>query len=70
MGVGEEGAMDLTPAADDLFAGYVGDFAGLAGDARTRRPVGETLRGIIGAERLCCARLAAFPPGVGRQPAW
>jgi alkylated DNA nucleotide flippase Atl1 len=61
--------MDLTRSEDDLFAGYVADFAALAGDARTRRLVGETLRGIIGAESLCCARIAAFSPGVGRHPA-
>jgi hypothetical protein len=61
--------MELTRAGDDLFAGYVTDFAALAGDARTRRLVGETLRGIIGAGSLCCARIAAFSPGIGGHPA-
>ena len=69
MGSGEEGTMDLRPAEDDLFTGYVADFAGLAGDARTRRLVGETVRGIIGAERLSCAGIAAFSPGVGGHAA-
>ena len=61
--------MELTLAEDDLFTGYVAAFAALAGDARTRRLIGETLRGIIGSESLCCARIAAFSPGVGRHPA-
>ncbi len=62
--------MELTPAVEDLFTGYVADFAALAGDARTRRLVGETLRGIIGSESLCCARIAAFSPGTGRRATW
>ena len=62
--------MELTSGEDDLFTGYVTDFTSLAGDARTRRLVGETLRGIIGAESLCCARIAAFSPGTGRRATW
>jgi hypothetical protein len=69
-GVGrEEGGMDLTAVEEDVFSGYLAGFTSLAGDARTRRLVGETVRGIIGAESLCCARIAAFSPGTGRHPA-
>ncbi len=62
--------MDLTSVEDDLFSSYLTDFTSLAGDARTRRLVGETLRGIIGSESLCCARIAAFSPGTGHRAAW
>ncbi len=61
--------MDLSPTEDDLFTTYLASFTALAGDARTQRLVGETVRGILGAESLCCARIAAFSPGVGRHPA-
>jgi hypothetical protein len=62
--------MDLTPADADLLTAYLARFTALAGDARTRRLLAETVRGIIGAESLCCARIAAFSPGAGRHPAW
>jgi hypothetical protein len=62
--------MDLTPGEDDLLTAYLASFTTLAGDARTKRLLGETVRGILGAESLCCARIAAFSPGAGRQPAW
>jgi hypothetical protein len=61
--------MELTTAAGDLFREYLTSFTDLAGDARTARLLGETVRGIIGAESLCCARIAAFSPGVGRAAA-
>ena len=54
--------MELSIAEDDLFADYLGSFASLAGDRRTRTLVGETVWGIIGAESLCCSRIAAFSP--------
>jgi hypothetical protein len=59
--------MDLTVAAGDLFRAYVGSFTSLAGDRRTGRRLAATVRSIIGAERLCCARIAAFSPRVGRH---
>jgi hypothetical protein len=62
-------SMDLTPAEDDLVTTYLAGFTSLAGDARTKRLLGETVRGILGAESLCCARIAAFSPGAGRHPA-
>jgi hypothetical protein len=60
--------MDLTTGEDDVLARYLEPFARLAGDARTRRLLDATIRGIIGAESLCVARVAAFSPGPGGQP--
>ncbi len=62
--------MDLTAAEEDVFTAYLASFTDLAGDARTGRLLDQTVRGIIGAESLCCARIAAFSPGTSRQPAW
>jgi hypothetical protein len=62
--------MELTPAEADLFTAYLARFTDLAGDVRTKRLLGETIRGVIGAESLCCARIAAFSPGAGRHPTW
>ena len=59
--------MDLTPREDDLLAAYVAPFLELAGDRRTARLLGATVRGIIGSESLVCARTAAFSPGAGRH---
>jgi hypothetical protein len=61
--------MDLTVGEPDLVSASLADFPSLAGDRRTGRLLGETGRGIIGAESLGCARIAALSPGVGRQPA-
>jgi hypothetical protein len=61
--------MELTTAEDDLFTRYLASFTSLAGDARTRRLLDGTVRGIIGSESLCCARIAAFSPGTGDDPA-
>ena len=57
--------MELTATERDLFAAYLGEFDSLAGDRRTRTLLRETVRGIIGAERLCCSRIAAFSPCAG-----
>lgn len=62
--------MDLTPPEDDLFTAYLASFTDLAGDARTKRLLAETGGGVIGAESLCCARIAAFSPGTGCHSAW
>ena len=62
---GEAGAMELTAAEQDLFGAYLATFDRLTGDRRTRTLLGETVRGIIGAESLCCARIAAFSPCAG-----
>ena len=62
--------MELTGAEEDVFTTDLASFTDLAGDARTGRLLDQTVRGIIGAESLCCARIAAFSPGAGRQPVW
>ncbi len=61
--------MELTAAERDLFGAYLGEFVGLPGDRRTRSLLGETVRGIIGAESLCCSRIAAFSPWAGGDAA-
>ena len=60
--------MDLSSGEGDLLTAYLAPYLGLAGDARTRRLLEATVRGIIGAESLCVTRIAAFSPGAGRQP--
>ena len=62
--------MELSAAEGDLFTGYLGGFSSLAGDQRTRTLLGETVRGIIGGESLCCSRIAAFSPCAGGDAAW
>ena len=61
--------MELQPREHDLLSAYVAPFAHLAGDRRTARLLGETIRGIIGSESLVCSRIAAFSPPVGRRAA-
>lgn len=51
-----------------LFGGYLAHFADLSGDRRTRAVFNETVRGIIGSESLCCNRIAALSPPLGRDP--
>jgi hypothetical protein len=65
----EEGGMELAATERELFGAYLEGFAGLAGDRRTRTLLGETVRGIIGSESLCCSRIAAFSPWVGGDAA-
>ena len=57
--------MELTAAEQDLFSAYLATFDPLTGGRRTRTLLGETVRGIIGAESLCCSRIAAFSPCAG-----
>ncbi len=59
--------MDLTPREVDLFAAYLAPFLEMAGDRRTAHLLGETVRGIIGSQRLTCAQIAAFSPCAGRH---
>ena len=61
--------MELTAAAGDRLSAYLGSLTSLAGDRRTATLLGEAARGIIAGERLCCARIAAFPPCAGRKRA-
>jgi hypothetical protein len=61
--------MDLSPYEDDLLRAYLARFVPLAGDRRTGRLLAATIRGIIAAESLVCARIAAFSPSAGRGAA-
>jgi hypothetical protein len=58
-------AMELRPQEIDVFDAYLTSFTTLAGDRRTARLLGETVRGMIGSESLCCSRIAAFSPWTG-----
>jgi hypothetical protein len=58
--------MELCNAEHDLLDGYLTSFAALAGDRRTAHLLDATVRGIIGSESLCCSRIAAFSPWLGR----
>lgn len=62
---GGRAGMELMATAQGLFGAYLGSFASLAGDRRTRTLFDETVRGIIGAGSLCCSRIAAFSPCAG-----
>jgi hypothetical protein len=64
----KEGEMDLSGGEGDLLTAYLAPYLALAGDARTRRLLGATVGGIIGAESLCVTRIAAFSP-VAAKPA-
>ncbi len=61
--------MELNLAENDLFASYLSSFTPLAGDRRTAALLGETVRGIIASESLCCSRIAAFSPCPRRDAA-
>ena len=61
--------MDLRPHEVDLVADYMAPFATLAGDKRTAALLTETVRGILGSERLVCAQIAAFSPCARRGAA-
>jgi len=61
--------MELSAAEQDLFGAYLATFDRLTGDRRTRTLLRETVRGIIGAESLCCSRIAAFSPCAGGDQA-
>ena len=58
----EECIMELTATETDLFSTYLTSFTSLTGDRRTAHLLGETVRGIIASESLCCSRIAAFSP--------
>jgi len=71
VGSGDNGgiAMELRAPEIDVFQQYLAPFTALAGDQRTARLLGETVRGIIGSESLCCSRIAAFSPCTRRHTA-
>ena len=56
--------MDLAAPHLDLFADYLADFADLCGDRRPAWVRGQAGRGMVAAERLVGARIAAAAPGL------
>jgi hypothetical protein len=54
--------MELAGEQAGLLGEYLGHFGALIGDRRTGRAFRATVRGILGAESLVCARIAAFSP--------
>ncbi len=60
--IGEGVAMEVAGERRSLLDAYLEQFAPLLGDRRTGRAFRATVRGILGAESLVCARIAAFSP--------
>jgi hypothetical protein len=54
--------MELAAGQRDLLGGYLEHFRPLIGDRRSGRLFRATVQGIIGAESLVAARIAAFSP--------
>ena len=54
--------MDLVGEQASLLDAYLEQFAPLIGDRRTGRAFRATIQGILGAQTLVCARIAAFSP--------
>ena len=54
--------MEVAGEQRSLLDEYLEQFAPLLGDRRTGRAFRATVRGILGAESLVCARIAAFSP--------
>ena len=54
--------MELAAEQRSLLDEYLEHFGSLIGDRRTGRAFRATVRGIVGAETLVCARIAAFSP--------
>jgi hypothetical protein len=54
--------MELRNAQQSLLDEYLEHFAPLIGDRRTGRLFRATVQGIIGAETLVAAQIAAFSP--------
>jgi hypothetical protein len=57
--------MELREEQRSLLEQYLDDYAPLVRDRRTAATFRGTVAGIIGAEGLVCARIAAFSPSVG-----
>ena len=56
------GEMELRTGQQSLLDAYLEHFAPLIGDRRTERLFRATVQGIIGAETLVAAQIAAFSP--------
>jgi len=61
--------MELTAREHDLLAAYLAPFTALTGDRRTAALLDGVVRGIVASESLICARIAAFSPSAGDEPA-
>ena len=61
--------VELMPREDEARSGSLTRVAALAGDRRTGHLIAATVRGIVAAESLVCARIAAFSPPPGHRPA-
>jgi len=57
--------MELADGQRGLLDGYLGWFDPLVGDRRTGRLFGAVVAGVIGAQSLVAARIAALSPGAG-----
>ena len=60
--------MKLKDGQQSMLDEYLEHFGPLIGDRRTGRLFRATVQGIIGAESLVCARIAAFSPGAAGEP--
>ena len=60
--------MELRPAESDALATYLSYFDSLIGDRRTQTLFRGTIKGIIGAESLVCAQIAAQSPELAARP--
>lgn len=65
-----EQAMDVSQDECGLLETYMARFTSLAGDQRTAQLLTETVRGILGSESLCCARIARCSPYARRRSVW
>lgn len=54
--------MELKPEETDLLTDYLDHYGSLIGDKRTKKAFQGTIKGIIAAETLVCARIAAHSP--------
>ncbi len=59
--------MKLAKEQRGLLDEYIDDFESLVGDRRTERVLRGTVQGIIGAETLICAKIAAYSPELAAQ---
>lgn len=63
--------MELGDEQRSVLERYLDDYAPLVKDRRTAATFRATVAGIIGAESLVCARIAAFSPSAGgEEPVW
>jgi hypothetical protein len=54
--------MELEQKEADVLASYLAHYDSLIGDTRTKKAFQGTIKGIIGAESLVCARIAVHSP--------